>query len=419
MSRHHRHARMIGGVIALAAIAVWIAVPAAADPTSKPYAADVSPHVVPAGATRTLTISLTNETDTQQLGSANVIAPATFTLLGASSPAPGGTASITGSTIELRGLSTPPGATTQVSVQVIAPCTPGDYAWETIAKQSNNYSGEPGNNLFFDAANSDLVTTVSGTCRLGFDFLRGPADAQVSTNITSVRYTPAGLPVQVRVLDAAGDLITTSSASVTLSIGNGPAGATLSGATTQAASSGIATFPTLSIDRTALDYTLVASTSSGSIDPGASGPFDIVDVGKNCPAGPCSSGNVVNGNTTATETASAGASGDQLTLAVSVEPLDCPGYTEVSAVVTFDVTGIRTKTVTITVPKSVAGSPKSRQVCYSAPTPFVDRSGNLVTTGLLPDCTAAAAPCKLEAKVVKKQVQVTLLAPAGDPKGRV
>jgi hypothetical protein len=127
----------------------------------------------------------------------------------------------------------------------------------------------------------------------------------------------------------------------------------------------------------------------------------------------------VNGSTTASETASAGATGDQLTLAVSVEPLDCPGYSEVSAVVTFDVTGTRTKTVKIVVPKSVAGNANGRQVCYSAPLPFLDRSGNLVTTGLLPDCSSSPAPCKVSSKLVKKNVEVVFLAPAGDPKGRV
>jgi hypothetical protein len=254
---------------------------------------------------------------------------------------------------------------------------------------------------------------------LGFDFLSGPADAQVATNLTSVRYTPTGPPVRVQVLDADGVLIPSSTAPVTLTIGVNPGLAALSGITSQSASGGIATFPTLSLDRTGLDYTLVATTTTASIDPGTSDPFDIVDVGKNCPAGTCSSGNVTVGTTTANETASAGAAGDQLTLAVSVEPLDCMGYSEVSAVVTFDVTGSRTKTVKIVVPRSVAGNANSRQVCYSAPFPFLDRSGNLVTTGLLPDCSSAPAPCKVSSKTVKKNVEVLFMAPAGDPKGRV
>jgi hypothetical protein len=411
--------RVIGAAVITVALVAMIAIPAFADTTSKPYAADVSPHPLPAGSTRTLTLTLENETGTQQLGSANLTAPAGFSILGVTAaPTPTGTATIAGASIQLRNLALPAGGTAQVSFQVRVPCPDGVYTWSTIAKQSNNFSGPPGNNLFFDAANSDLTSTVSGVCHLGFDFLRGPADAQVNTNITSVRYTPTGLPVQVQVLDANGDLISSSTAPVTLAIGANPGGAT-NGPTTQNAVGGIATFSTLSLNRTGLDYTFVASTTTAAIDPGTSGVFDIVDVGKNCPAGPCSSGNVVHGNTTATEDASAGTAGDQLTLAVSVEPLDCSGYSEVSEVVTFDVTGSRTKTVTITMPKSVAGNANALRVCYSAPVPFEDRNGNLVTIGLLPDCSSAPAPCMVSAKNVKQTAVVIFNAPEGDPKGRV
>lgn len=420
MIERRRRVRTIGPPIAALVMAVLvIAVPAVADPTSKPFAADVAPHPVPAGATRTLTLTLLNETGAQQLGSANLTAPEGFTIGSPLAPSPNGTATLAGSTIELRGLSAPPGATVQVSFQAIAPCAPSTYTWAVVAKQSNNFSGDPGNDLFLDAPNSDLTTTVSGTCRLGFDFLRGPSDAQVSTNVTSARYDPGGPPVQVRVLDDEGVLITSSTAPVTLGIGTDPGGATLSGATTQAAVGGVATFPTLSIDRTGLGYTLVATTTTASIDPGGSGPFDVVDVGKACPSGPCSSGNVTVGTTTASESTSAGVAGDQLTLALSVEALDCAGYAEVSAVVTFDVTGTRTKSVTITVPKSTGGNANSKQVCYSSPNPFVDRSGATVTTGLLPNCSVAVAPCRLSSKLVKRSFVVTFLAPAGDPKGRV
>jgi hypothetical protein len=102
-----------------------------------------------------------------------------------------------------------------------------------------------------------------------------------------------------------------------------------------------------------------------------------------------------------------------------VEPLDCSGYSEVSEVVTFDVTGSRTKTVTITMPKSVAGNANALRVCYSAPVPFEDRNGNLVTIGLLPDCSSAPAPCMVSAKNVKQTAVVIFNAPEGDPKGRV
>jgi hypothetical protein len=389
-----------------------------ADTTTKPYAVDVAPHPVAAGSTQTFTATFSNETKTQQIGSANLTVPAGFSIVSAANPSPLGTATVVGSTIQLRSLSAPPGTSVTVSVVAISPCTPGDYPWVAIAKQSNNFSGDPGNDLTFDAANSNLVTTTTGTCSLGFGFLSQPADAQKNTNITSERYLPTGAPVQVQVLDANGAIITSASVPVTLSIATNPGGGVLTSAAVNAVG-GIATFPTLSIDKTGLGYTLAATTTAASIDAGESSAFDIVDVGKNCPAGPCQSGTVTNGNTSANELASAGASGDQLTLVLSVEALDCVGYTEVSAVVTFDTTGTRTKTITITIPKSVGGNANSRQVCFSSPTPFTDRFGATVTTGLLPDCTVAPAPCTLSSKVVQGNIVVMFSAPAGDPKGRV
>lgn len=405
--------------LALALVMLGLLVPRAfADTTSKPYAVDVTAHNVSAGSTQTFVATLTNETSTQQLGSANLTVPAGFVIVSTGAPGPAGTATVVGDVVQLRDLAAPAGSSVSVSIVASAPCPPGTYAWSVIAKQANNFSGDPGNDMTFDAANSNLNTTLGGTCRLGFGFLTQPADAQVNTNITTQRYAPTGAPVQVGVLDADGNLITSSTAPVSLSIVTNPSGGTLS-STAASAVGGIATFSILSIDRSGLGYTLGATTTATAIDPGTSNPFNIVDVGKSCPSGPCESGNVTSGNTTAQETASSGSDGDQLTLALSVESLDCAGYAELSAVVTFDVTGSRTKTVTITIPKSAGLSAKSRQVCFSSPTPFADRFGVTVTTGLLPDCTVAPAPCRLSSTVVKKTIVVTFSAPAGDPRGRV
>ena len=405
--------------LALALLMLGLLVPRAfADTTSKPYAVEVTAHNVSAGSTQTFVATFANETGTQQLGSANLTVPAGFTIVSAGTPTPAGTATVVGNVVQLRDLAAPAGSSASISIVAIAPCPLGTYAWSVIAKQANNFTGDPGNDLSFDAANSDLNTTLSGTCRLGFGFLTQPADTQVNTNITTQRYLPTGTPVQVGVLDADGNLITSSTAPVSLSIVANPGGGTLASAAVNAVG-GIATFSTLSIDRTGLGYTLGATTTAIAIDPGTSNGFDIVDVGKDCPSGPCQSGNVTNGNTTVQETTSSGIAGDQLTLALSVEPLDCTGYVETSAVATFDVTGSRTKTITITIPKSAGLSANTRQVCFSSPTPFVDRFGATVTTGLLPDCSVATAPCKLSSKVVKKTIVVTLSAPAGDPRGRI
>jgi hypothetical protein len=112
-----------------------------------------------------------------------------------------------------------------------------------IAKQANNFSGDPGNDLTFDPANSALTTSLTGTCHLGFDFVAQPASAQVGAAITSVTYDPAAPPVAVQVLDGSGTLISSSTAPVTLTILNNPGGGFLSGTTTVDAVGGVATFP--------------------------------------------------------------------------------------------------------------------------------------------------------------------------------
>ena len=66
----------------------------------------------------------------------------------------------------------------------------------------------------------------------------------------------------VQVEDAGGNLVTTSTASITIAIGNNPSGGALSGTLTHAAVAGVATFSGVSINKAGTAYTLTA-TSSG------------------------------------------------------------------------------------------------------------------------------------------------------------
>ena len=56
--------------------------------TSKPYTANIVPHQVGAGSSTTFTATLVNETDTQQLGSAEITAPPGFVILSVSARSP-------------------------------------------------------------------------------------------------------------------------------------------------------------------------------------------------------------------------------------------------------------------------------------------------------------------------------------------
>jgi hypothetical protein len=387
--------------------------------TSKPYAVTVTPHDPGAGTTTTYTATLTNETGSQMLGSANVTAPSSFSVTGAHDLS-GGTFSVSGNTILLRNLNLSPGGTASVQIDAQAPCHVSTYFWTSVAKQSNNFSGPPGNNLFLDALNSDLSTTLTGTCTLSFQ--AQPMSTQFNTNITNSINDPAGPPVQVAVHDAGGATITTgpdSASPVSLAIQTNPAPGSILTVGPSTRSGGVTSFPSLSIDLSELGYTLRASTTNPDVQSGDSVSFDIFDVGKKCLAGPCS-GTFTKGTTTAEVNAAAGAIGDLLSLGIGLEPLDCPGYDESSAVVTFAVTG-RTKTVTITLDKlAVTHSINSYQVCYASPNAFVDRNGFLTNgPALLPDCADAAAPCVVSRKIVSGDARVILSAPLGDPKGRV
>src|SRR2546423_6378133 len=92
--------------------------------------------------------------------------------------------------------------------------------------------------------------------------------------------TPEGAvlspPIQVAAQDASGNTVTTFAGNVTLAIGTNPVGGTLSGTTTVAASSGIATFPDLSISVAGDGYTLLASAAG--FGAATSPAFDAVCI---------------------------------------------------------------------------------------------------------------------------------------------
>src|SRR3989441_9544559 len=65
-------------------------------------------------------------------------------------------------------------------------------------------------------------------------------------------------PVEVAALDAMSNTVPGFTGNVTVAIGTNPAGGTVSGTTTVAAVSGVATFSNLSIDKSGTGYTLAA-----------------------------------------------------------------------------------------------------------------------------------------------------------------
>jgi hypothetical protein len=94
---------------------------------------------------------------------------------------------------------------------------------------------------------------------------------QPSNTVAGATISPA---VTVKVEDANGDVVTGDSSLVTLALGSNPGAGTLSGTATTAASAGVATFGTLSINHAGVGYTLVAT--DGSLRSATSAPFTVV-----------------------------------------------------------------------------------------------------------------------------------------------
>ncbi len=119
------------------------------------------------------------------------------------------------------------------------------------------------------------ATGLTGATSTAFDITPAAASAlaftvQPGTTVAGVAIAPA---VQVEVRDALGNRVTSSTASITMAIGTNPGGSTLGGTATVSAVAGVATFSTLSLNRSGAGYTLAAS--SGSLTGATSGAFTI------------------------------------------------------------------------------------------------------------------------------------------------
>src|SRR5262249_14278651 len=123
------------------------------------------------------------------LGSANLAAPAGFTVLGAS--VRGQAQTVSGNVAQLRNLAVAPGAsviaTVNARVPLANPCAPAQFTWQVAAKQSNDFNGV--GNDFAPLVDSSLTTatTCAGsatqcTAASCLGTLNDP-DASISVNV--------------------------------------------------------------------------------------------------------------------------------------------------------------------------------------------------------------------------------------------
>jgi len=154
-----------------------------------------------------------------------------------------------------------PGSTASITIT----STPAGVSGTTTVTAVNGVATF--SNLVFTKAGSYTLTSagtgLTSATSNSFTIAAGAATTlaftvQPTNAIAGAAITPA---VQVSIEDANGNVVTTATNAVTIAIGTNPGGGTLSGTATAAAVAGVATFSTLSIDKTGTGYTLAASSA--------------------------------------------------------------------------------------------------------------------------------------------------------------
>jgi hypothetical protein len=397
----------------------------------KCYALTVSPLSVAAGANASFSFTITNEASTQQLGSVRITAPSGFVITSAP-----GSASFTSSSALFLNLAIAPSGQATLLVSATAPCGAGasSYQWGIEAKQSNDFSGPPGNDFQLDPVSaSNLAGSLIGSCSLAFVTTAEPTGTVAGKIITS-SFNSSGGPVEVAVLDGSGHLATHSTAAVTVAISANPGSGTLSGTTTVNAIGGIASFANLSIDKVGTGYSLAASSTG--ITSTTSSFFTIWGSLSACSASASCSGSA--SSKTTAETVSTSGLGGVLGVGLGGTSYLCGSYIETSDPVTFDLLdssgapiGSADFSGTLEIFKNsvlASGHPGAStwQICYASTTSFTplpNTGGTAIFglvkyfTGLLPDCSSTQpAPCvQSRTKDNGGDVLITFLA-TGDPK---
>jgi hypothetical protein len=273
-----------GTALAVGLVAVVVITAGSAGTTTKPYTASFDPGPLAGGGAVHVNLAMRNLANPQSLGSANVTAPSSFTILAASS-SQGDATVASGSLLQLRNLNLAPNANLNVDITVRTPCATGSYTWGIKSKQSNDFNGPPGNDYTLQSSGSNVVTAVAGSCRLVWD--TQPATAKVNTIITGTAGDPSGPSVKVEAVDGEGNPLTSASGTVTLnkSAGTFTTGGGAFGGTTASLVNGFATFSGFTSNDTGQGFTVYASSPGYVSTPDSNPPFDIYSDGTSCTLG--------------------------------------------------------------------------------------------------------------------------------------
>jgi hypothetical protein len=356
------------------------------------YTVNISPASAPAGTSTTFDVALTNTSSPgSQLDSAILVPPRGFTVTAASLPAgAGGSADVFWNIVVLRHLSLSPGSTLDVSVTAIDPSDcpsaggkqgydDGGGAvrhWHTFATEGGIWSEE----LRLQREDSSVTTTVS-CAPTGLKFVAQPSNSTVNQSVAP--------SVTVETVDGSGNLVS-SSAPVTLVLGNNPGGGTLAGTLTEPAVNGVATFSDLSINEPGFGYTLAASSTG--LTGATSNPFSETNTTTTtCTTNPCTTdlGTAVSDLSISADPAAG-------TLNESVDvgtPLSCAdaahgGYAGFDTNwYTFSETGTVNKTLRYELFGLTTDQESAVRMCFGATYDFPTFGGGEAASGTLPDGT--------------------------------
>jgi hypothetical protein len=426
---------LAAGVVAVAAL---FAAPAGAGPKQgKEYQMFVVPEEWAGVTDGSFSIKLVNRTGTQQLGSADITVPAEMTIVDRDGI--GGS----GNKLELRNLGLEPNETLPITIGLRMPCVAETYTWEVEAKQSNDFSGPPGNTL--GPVSGTLDTKVEGTCSLRF--VHQPAGALKTARITADPFQPDSINnVAVEALDGSPAPQRLDWFTDPIALASGPTAPPL---TSSPAVDGLATFENLRIV-TVGTYTLHATTTAAGVDPDDSSPFPVVDVAKDCDTAGCEAklDAAKSSDATLVGTPTTGAGFALLSLNSGPDPLTAPAcknhYTPPAPeeYYEFQLSGVAAPTMftveyTPEAMKKFKGGHTALDACLAVPGPdnFIAKdelpaasfdydgdptNGVAGFAGLLPDCPdTPVKPCEFDTDSIPGGgASITIFVPAdlGDPR---
>ena len=119
---------------------------------------DTRPATLPAGDQVQRKLTITTLTGGRTLRSANITVPAGVGVTAASVPSPG-TATISGNTVQLRGLSVARHAGVTATLTLQVPCSASSLSWSTTAKSTADYSGVA--DIALDSAQNGVADDVT------------------------------------------------------------------------------------------------------------------------------------------------------------------------------------------------------------------------------------------------------------------